>query len=396
MKFDPSEVVMTSVKGEKTVLGGSGGNVITPSVGAVARPGKFHTSGKNIYDRNGQMFIPRGMNIGGTIANNGSGWPDFALNDSYARGQLTWGCNTVRIVMYITSRMGWSQKAKELAAGKTNAQADAAVDALADQLTKFWRDRGFVVMMEAHDLTQSPLQVDDSTMTTTGRRWVSEIVHFWRRYARRWRHDDMVWFNIANEPNLGPDNWKVLNEEACKAIRVDAGASNIIVMDLLYYASDLGHDFNKKPIPFGYEDHMVPHFIGKYGNIIASNHNYGSHGTYITDAAVRNHYTHYLSRDIPIMTGEIGAPNKSGVSNIGNAEWEHTAAKYTCQVGLDLNVGVMWWASNFNDAYRLYETPNSNAVINEFAPDATFTLSRSGQVYKDYLDAVKLKNPWTP
>ena len=387
---------MTSVKGARVRLGGKGGSVVAPSVGAVARPGRFHTSGKNIYDRNGNIFIPRGMNIGGTIANNGSGWPDFALTDSYARGQVTWGCNTARIVMYITSRMGWSQKAKELAAGKTEAQADAAVDALADQLTKFYLDRGLVVMMEAHDLTQSSLQVSDNEMNANGRKWVTEVVNFWRRYAARWKHDDRVWFNIANEPNLGPGNWHTLHQEACSVIRNDAGANNIIVMDLLYYASDLGHDFNKRPIPFGYADDMVPAYIKRYENIVASNHNYGSHGTYTTNTAVRNHYNQYLSRNIPIMTGEVGAPNASGVSNIGNAEWEHAAAKASCEVGLELGVGVMWWASNFNDAYRLYETPSGNAVINEFAPGASFTFSRSGQVYKTYLDGVKAVNPWTP
>ena len=50
------------------------------------------------------------------------------------------------------------------------------------------------------------------------------------------------------------------------------------------------------------------------------------------------------------------------------------------------NVGVFWWATAFNDAYRLEGTAGNYqaAVTNPFRPDAT--LNAAGVMFKQYLN----------
>ena len=369
-----------------------------------ARPGatgRYHVVGRTILDPEGYAFIPRGVNVGAGIENNGNGWPDLSENGPYIDGQKAFGCTAVRIVQYATSRQPWSVRGKAIAAGKTEAQANAEVDAVVDRLTRTYRNKGMVVIMECHDLTQDTGSYQSAPghawrtreLTANGRKWMSEVVDFWRRYASRWKHDSGVWFNIANEPNLDEEDWHTLHREACEAIRYGANqADNIIVLDAMYYASDLTRDFWARPIPRGFQSHMFPQYIAKYQNIVGSQHNYGSHSTYINQAAVSAYYDEYVSAEVPLMVGEVGFPVTGQAANSGSRQNERDGAYWSMEEAISRGIGVFWWASAFNDAYRLYDVAANNSPIkNEF--DGVTELNEAGLMFKSYLTRSKATDP---
>ena len=337
------------------------------------KPG-FRTVGKDIIDSVGRVFIPRGVNVGGTLANNGNGWPDWTYVKAYVDGMVAMGCNTVRLVTYVTDRNSWAVRAKALAGGKTPVQADAEVDALADQLTRYYLKNGMVVIMEAHDLTSPGFSGGV----------VDQVVAFWRRYAERWQHDTRVWFNIANEPNMPTAAWKAFHERACQTVRA-TGARNIIVVDLLNYAADVGRDYAGASQPYGYHPDMVPALIARHGNIIMSQHNYGTYGKYDTEAKIRVYIARVQQESIPLIYGEVGYPiaSQSAYANSGSYAQERGGALNTFKAAPDYGVGVLWWASNFNDNYKLVDVVQGQPLTNEFAPGAT--LNEAGLAFKQYV-----------
>ena len=336
--------------------------------------GIFTTNGARILDPAGRDFVPRGVNVGGTIANNGNGWPDFTLNNEFVQGMKSWHCNTVRITNYVTSKHGWTVKSQALAAGKTEAQANAEVDALADRMVRFYLERGMVVMIECHDMTHA-----------SAHDILVQVEQFWSRFATRWQHEPRVWFNIANEPSLGTDTWLRFTDRVCGVIR-NTGARNIIVCDLMYFASDMSTDFWGAPIPRGWEPGRMDYLIGRWGNLVASSHNYGGGGTHVSQANILGQIRHYKDADIPFLYGEVGYPVEGVSANTGNWAWERDAAHNTCAVAVQEDVGVFWWATAFNDAYRLEGTAGNYqaAVTNPFRPDAT--LNAAGVMFKQYLN----------
>ena len=352
------------------------GSTLRPAVNVpAASTAVFRTSGKDILDPKGNVFIPRGVNAA-TLANNGGGTPDRLLTREYADGMLAFGLNAIRLDNYVTDRHSWTAKAKALAAGKTEAQANAAVDAMVDEQVAFYLDMGFVVIMEAHDITK-PGNLTDL---------MNQIVSFWERFARRWKHDSRVWFNTANEPNLEIALWKHFQWRCCEAIRTRAEAQNIIIIDTLDYASDVGRNYVNNPRPFGYEPEMVPWFKANYGNVVLSTHNYGTAGVYVTQQKVSDYMAAVAAENLPLIYGEVGYP-VVGPSNSGSLANERNAALSVMLEAPAKKVGVFWWASNFNDNYRLVSGQQGDPLVNEFLPDAN--LNEAGLAFKAYVDAVK-------
>ena len=343
--------------------------------------GLFTTDGARILDPYGLEFVPRGVNVGGTVTNNGGGWPDFTLNNAFVQGMKSWHCNTARIMNYVTSKEAWSLKATALAAGKTEAEANADVDALADQMTQYYLDRGLVVMVECHDMTQSSAS---SVLV--------QIEQFWARFADRWKNEPYVWFNIANEPNLGKDTWLKFTDRVCGIIR-NTGAKNIIVCDLMYFASDTTKDFWNTTIPRGWEPGRMDYLIARWGNLVASSHNYGSSAVYITEANVRAQITAYKNADIPFIYGEVGYPVAGVGANSGSWVNERDAAHNTMTVAAQEDIGVFWWATAFNDAYRLEGTSSNytSGITNVFRDGAV--LNPAGVAFKAYLAASHASKP---
>lgn len=392
----------------------TGGTTSTPSAKIGAATGRFHTEGRHIVDPDGYEFIPRGLNVGGTVANNGSGWPDFTLEPAYINGQAAAGCNAARIVMFNTSRNVnsiWGKKyGGKLYAADTatrpardaaiDAQAIAEIDALADKITRAYRAAGIVVVMECHDLTDSAgIYSAPGVLGPDGLTWIAEVQDFWRRYAARWKDDSGVWFNFANEPNLKQPEWIAFHDKCMDVVRNEVGASNICATDAIYYASDLGKYGSSsaaETFARGYDPAMVPALITKYaGNVILSCHNYGSHGIFTTTANVTSYMQKYRDANIPLMFGEVGFIYDGVSANNGSWANEHDGAVTTLAVAPDYGIGVFWWASAFGDGYRLYDPKKNSSggliVENEFA--STTVLNEAGRAFFAYLDKIKAVDP---
>ena len=56
----------------------------------------------------------------------------------------------------------------------------------------------------------------------------------------------------------------------------------------------------------------------------------------------------------------------------------------------DYGVGVLWWASNFNDNYKLVDVVQGQPLTNEFAPGVT--LNEAGLAFKQYVQACNALN----
>ena len=90
--------------------------------------------------------------------------------------------------------------------------------------------------------------------------------------------------------------------------------------------------------------------------------------------------------------GEVGYPiaSQSAYANSGSYERERGGALDTFKAAPDYGVGVLWWASNFNDNYKLVDVVQGQPLTNEFAPGAT--LNEAGLAFKQYVQACNALN----
>ena len=339
----------------------------------------YRIVGREIRDSAGKVFIPRGVNVGGTTDANNGGWPDLTFDKAYGNGMVQWGCNTVRIVSYVSDRYSWSVRGRAVSGGGSVEQADKAVDDHTDRMTRHYLDMGMVVITEAHDLTSPNFNSDN----------VDSVIRFWRRYAERWKHDSRVWFNIANEPNMGTDAWLAFHHRACATVRA-TGASNIIVLDALNYAGDIGKAWDGAAQPYLYDPVIGLTFTMDYGNVLFSQHNYGGYAKYHTEPRVRAYIERMQSSNLPLIYGEVGYPTVPAHANTGSFDQERGAALSTYTAALDYGVGVLWWASNFNDSYKLVDRQQGMSAVNEFAEGVV--LSEAGIAVKQYVQACNALN----
>ena len=323
---------------------------------------KMTTRGTHILDGDGQPFIPRGFNVAGGSLANGGATPDLAFDVPFASGMAAWKANTVRITSYCTDRYSWAVRQKTGGYGGA-AEGDASVDKLADDLVSFWRDRGFVVMLEVHDLTYPG-------WTETQ---VAQTVAFWGRFAARWKHDDKVWMNTANEPSMST-SWLPFQTACLTAIRT-TGNPNIVVLDTFDWAGDTGSEPRR-----GFWPEYVPELATKYKNVVLSMHNYGRNGTYDTAAKLTNYVNAVKAANIPMLFGEIGVPTTQAAAGSGNYQRELDAFNATLTVAKAQDIGAFWWVLNHQDSYDLH-TGGGN--INPF--ETGVILTPAGAAFKNYL-----------
>lgn len=339
--------------------------------------GRFRTEGIHIIDPYGRKFIPRGVNFAGGPKANGGASPDLSRNAEVVEGFKAWGGNMIRLTSYVTRRHSWSVMGEALAAGKAVAQATAEVDAYVDAIINFWRTRGVAVMVEAHDLTYSPIQ----------QVWLDDLTDYWLRFAARWAHDPYVWLNLANEPNMTAQQWVSYFGGLVADVR--EVTDSIIVLDGLYYASDTGQ-YGGGPAPF--LRNLAPPLQAEHDGLVFSMHNYGTvNGYYATEARVDAWIRTNHAAGLPILIGEVGWP-VGGTANSGSLSNERSAAIGSCAAGLRHGVGVFWWIVGHNDGYRLEGSgAQGHQVTNVFRPSAN--LNEAGQMFKDYLAAAAVRDP---
>ena len=302
----------------------------TPWVSQPAPPTAFsvRVNGNNIVNGNGTPMQLRGVNISSL-----EGTP--FQNDPW-RGQTpnwaaikSWGVNVVRLTLGEANWLGLCSQT--LAAGVTPAIYQQTVQTAVTNANA----QGMYVILDLHWIA-----VPNSC--PQGQNAMADVAHsptFWSQVAAAYKGNQAVMFELFNEPqgNYPPTtaDWNNYvtggltgsqdagTQQLVNAIRA-AGASNVIIVDGLNYASTFG---NNNPAQTGYTDNppgfRLPTDTVSPAQLVAGFHYY--HGsTYEQGANV------VLNKGIPIMVTEFGDQNnQSGDSQslFGWADPNGRAAK---------------------------------------------------------------------
>ena len=309
-------------------------------------PGGFSVRGSHIYDPSGRDFIAHGVNISGP----GWVWSRDPTRDADLIGEAGWRFNLVRINSCIL--------AEPTCVGYAKVQTVTA-DAIVNAFTR----RHIVVVFEAHDRTGGYFTDRD----------LDALAQWHRALARRYRDNPYVWFEVMNEPDANCSScagtypnriqWDVTHQTVVRAIRDDAAAPNIIVVEGTSWGQDAGtrdaepvHDPESALLSSFPQDLLA--FGGRhYGNIVASIHLYEQWNAGETRLA------DYLDRaiavnNLPVIIGEYGSFNEQDTTSATQAMFAVTRPR---------GVGRIVWAWDGGDKNDLTtgDNPGGGWQIND-------------------------------
>lgn len=298
------------------------------------------TSDGRIFDPEGREFVPLGANVsivgvfdwGGTAA----GHSDTALE---------WGWNTVRLNVLATDALEWSRVRQ------------IGPEAFMEEVDEFVREytgKGIVVILDSHDLFMSP----DGDMGIDAP-YFDQIADFWATAATMYKDNPYVWFNLHNEPPVLNADWVELHRVTAKIVR-DTGALNPIVIDAPVWGQDLGPitpEFDGAWLSS--DKRMAPSINSEFGNVILSQHNYGSFDIYTDPVRYAAYVDRVRAAGLPLIVGEFGARTD------GFDEWplqfEHNmaAVRTVADTFRSKGVGALWWHANHTDGWSLFRDDTS-------------------------------------
>jgi uncharacterized protein YjdB len=347
-----------------TVTTEDGGFVANSSISVSGAPlpsNNFTVVGSKIYDPCGNEFYPVGANLNG---------PNWVWPGTCEGGALNfknvWNFNTVRLNMaYYDILRGWPTFPQGQMI--TSAQNQATLDRIIDEYTSL----GIVVQLELHDWTGTYPNSSD----------VQKICDQFRFWANRYKDNPWVWFNPINEPGGHQDNpvnplYRDVHREFVKAIRDDAGANNMIVIDGAAYGQDVGGTYNANLVEeqrsgiLSYGQ-SIKSFGGKtYENVIFAFHVYGQWG-FGTDAQRATKMIDYIDRvhakGLHLHVGELGwySNNQTDPEALG------TRTAYQVCPGKD--VGVIAWHGQPGDGFSLVASGSGNILTYSSLPSLSWT-----------------------
>jgi aryl-phospho-beta-D-glucosidase BglC (GH1 family) len=343
---------------ELTTPTSEGGEGTTPTVPgtapgepAPARPGtgEFEVDGADIFDPDGQPFVPMGTNMNGP--NSFFDVPTKGKSELIAEG---WGFNAVRLVTCFSS-------------GCQNATSTVNNDlaGIVDEYT----GRKVVVMIELH-------QFDIGGHATAED--VQAAAAFWRDIANTYKSNPYVWFNLFNEPeasyhdytigSTAPVRWRAQHQPVIDAIRA-TGATNLIVVDETQAGQGAADwwEINESPA----EDSGIMsegrNLQDPVGRLAFSVHAYdvwgfpnGNDPSCATrysdeqrDARFRSYVQRIVSQGLPLIVGELGfAATDSPTTGTGaHAFGNHPpcgstnllSAETVYRVAPEFRLGVLVW-----------------------------------------------------
>lgn len=342
--------------------------------------GVYKTSGSQILDRDGHVFIPRGVNYGTYLANNMPPQSNAEILKAVDVA-LAWGMNCVRLVLNGGTRYGWSI-ANAGYKGLTGVDASFA---RACEDIDLWRSRGIIAIPECHDFTTTLSTTGGNAVTQTqiDQFW-AETVDFWTRIAGKYKNDDGVWFNLYNEPYVEGDVWKTRHQTAVAAIRA-TGANNIIVVDAPRWGQDYGVTPGSGVAINAWEPNMAPALSAQYGNIVLSHHSYGA--TITSEATAEAYIAKVQSAGIPLFFGEIGWRRLRTANNATADDLARASSHAVFNVATKMGCGGAWWATQFNDEFSIWYDPISDKNANLVDADTTvFPFTEGGRTFKAWLD----------
>ncbi|MFF8347875.1 cellulase family glycosylhydrolase [Cellulosimicrobium funkei] len=259
--------------------------------GASAANDGFSVRGGNIYDANGNQFVPVG-------ANHAHAWYP-SQTQSFADIRAA-GANTVRVV---------------LSGGRYGTSSASDVSAVIERCKR----NQLVCILENHDTTGYGEDGSARSLANAARYWTS-IASALRGQER------YVMINIGNEPfgNSGYQNWTRDTVAAIQTLR-GAGLDHTLVVD----APNWGQDWS-----FTMRDN-APTVAAADSNVVFSIHMYG---VFDTAAEVRAYLDSFTSRRLAIMVGEFGDNHSDGNPD------EATIMSYTRSQG----IGMLGWSWSGN------------------------------------------------
>lgn len=327
--------------------------------------GGYHVDGPSIIGPDGSPFIPRGFNVGGNTFANGGVYPDRSLDGAFFTYLSSLGANTIRLVGYGTSRHSYA-----LAANGNSYKGDSKIAGelsyLEDAVAAV-RAAGMVTIVEFHDFTDAFSPSEQASES----KWRQELASTWTGVADAFKGQSDVWFNTGNEPCYASSDWVKWQTQMLEAIR-GTGAQNIAVLDAPFNGGDTGH---LQSSPRVFEPSMGPTLSRQFGQIVISQHNYGAYDAYTTQSEYDAYIDAVHDAGLAIFHGEIGAPyDGSGYAA------QNTAGVKTALTGKAKGVGALWWATNFNDGYRLHADGSDLTPENASKP-----FTDTGNSFLDYL-----------
>lgn len=277
----------------------------------VSNHGKLSVNGKNIVDKNGDIFIIQG------VSTHGIAWyPQYVNLETFKTLRDEFNANTVRIAMYSDLNSGYTTKLHE------------TVSKGVDYATGL----GMYVIIDWHVLPDNnPNQNKDNA------------IKFFTEMANKYKDNENVIYEICNEPN-GNITWskdiKPYAEDLISTIRkIDNDA--IIIVGTPTWSQDV--------------DTVSQSPIKNQSNIVYALHFYAA--THKQD--LRNKLKIALDNDLPVLVSEFGISDASGNGKIDTDEG-NTWIKYLRYNGIGY---VCWNLSNKNETSSILKS-TTNSMSN--------------------------------
>lgn len=330
--------------------------------------GKFYIVGKQIIGPDGKVFFPVGANVGIRIKG-ADVYGNWTSQGGSATGHVNdakaWGWNIIRATLWCTPNNVSNNYA-------TLNELLAATDDIINEYTA----QKIVVMLECHDLF-------GNTNTDTNRAEFQPIHQFFTSAVARYKNNPYVWFNYMNEPlteDIGDDGnrskWVAFQENLYNRIR-NAGTENIFVADLPNWAADLNS--------VRYSNYAAD-LSARTCNLLYSFHNYGYNDASYPPSgsqsaaynSINTAYTAASSKNMPLITGEIGYDWNSSSARpaVGywTYQWNRTGAMVAFDTAVQYGYGLLWW-----DATHAYLSTKNSDSQTFYMPSNSANLSEGGQ-----------------
>lgn len=251
----------------------------SPSGTPVSQHGQLSVKGANIVDKNGKTFQLIGMST------HGIGWfPDTVNKNTFTVLRDDWGCNTIRLAMYIEESWGGSEQCYLQDKQRNKQLVYDGID--------YAIDLGMYVIVDWHVLNPG----DPSTHTSDAQSFFEEI-------AKKYKDCPNIIYEVCNEPNGGV-NWSGTIKPYCEKVinsirKYDKDA--IIVCGTATWSQDIqdvvGNTIDDK-------------------NVVYALHFYANTHTDWLRQRVQDCYNNGL----PILVTEFGTCDASGNSGFNTTE----------------------------------------------------------------------------
>jgi hypothetical protein len=249
-----------------------------PGPGGVTAPNGYYTAGNTIYDTSNKSHLFHGLDRPSLEWNaNGDN-----LSPQDYQHMAAWKANVVRISL---NQDFWLSTAPQYSAG---------YQGLVDQQITQAKSNGLDVILDLH-------WSDRGTFSTPAQQPMADAhsITFWQQVAGKYKGDGRVMFELYNEPQqISWDVWlnggstngmtAVGMQQLYNAVRVDAGAENLVFIGGIQWAYDLS----------GVPGHLV-----NGHNIVYVTHPYNQSGK---QPANWDSGFGFLTSSYPVMATEFG------------------------------------------------------------------------------------------